>query len=528
MIPTLIGVLTILFFISEFVPGGPYDQIVAMIQGNDQAMTESVVASRHDEKGKMTIDSKEEQRIKRAFGLTCSRTERYFRTILYFAKDSITSTLEVDDKTAQRVNVGRTRYLAVRNDQDSTVVFDLFDNSYLLDQNNCLYYFDHEKERIAPINTYAFLEGDLASTPLGFEFADNQEGSILNLKVVDLIYHPISKTLHLADESFNLQGIGLLNPQLKVKKNEVITRYEEIMDLKINPDGSKEWVLLPRHELYIKQDWLTALTDWKNYHGYFLLKFPDSIRYGKPAYDVIMSKMPVSLRLGIISFFLVYSICIILGISKAVRDGSVFDTVTSIMILIGFSIPGFVLAVFLLKCFGPNDPLFQHLIPLSGLHTLGADYDMMTNSEKFFDNLHHLIAPIICYTIGSFAMFTMLTKNSILEHTTKLYAVAARARGLSERKVLFKHILRNSLIPLITGFPTAFLMMFFGGSLLIEKIFNLDGVGKLGFDALTSSDFPLLISNLFMFTFIGLLGRLVTDIAYVIVDPRISFEGSRS
>ena len=153
-------------------------------------------------------------------------------------------------------------------------------------------------------------------------------------------------------------------------------------------------------------------------------------------------------------------------------------------------------------------------------------FDTLTTTGKILDYLHHMIAPVISLTIGSFAAMTFLTKNSILEQFNQLYAVAAKARGLSERKILFKHILRNSLIPLVTGFPTSFVMMFLGGSLLIEQVFTLDGIGLLSYTAVLNRDFPLIMSNLFIFTLIGLLCQLLTDICYVIVDPRISFDES--
>jgi microcin C transport system permease protein len=161
---------------------------------------------------------------------------------------------------------------------------------------------------------------------------------------------------------------------------------------------------------------------------------------------------------------------------------------------------------------------------LRGLQSPPEIYSQLSAWGKFWDNVHHLIAPIICLTIGSFAGLTLLTKNSVLEEFDQLYATAARARGLSERKVLFKHILRNSLIPLITGFPARFVMMFFAGSVLIEKIFSLDGLGLLSYNALVERDYPLIISSMFVFTYIGLFCQLLSDIGYVIVDPRITFE----
>lgn len=520
MIPTLIGVITIFFFISEFVPGGPYDQVMGMIRGNNEPQGEVAMAVAPGEHQKMgiNIDPKEEQRIKRIYELNRSRWERYLRTLLWFKHDSITSSLEVDSQSAERVAVGRKKYFVLRLGMDSKPEFTVFENSYVENKaNQHLAHYNFEKNTLTDLHTGIEKDSLLL----------NDNGLPEGYSPLDLNYNVDANNIQLGNYFFTPSGMCLNDSVLKLIPIPSHAEYEIISDLKIMPDGSRIRMDVPRWELYLTQDWKTAICDWNNWHGFFLLKFPDSIRYKKPAYEVIISKLPVSIRLGVITFFLTYLICITLGIAKAVRDGTPFDAVTSMIILVGYSIPGFVLAVFLLKCFGPNEPLFANWIPLSGMHSTGSVYEMMGPMQRFWDNVWHMVAPIVCFSIGSFAMLTFLTKNSILEHTNKLYAVAARARGLSERRVLYKHILRNSLIPLVTGFPAGFLMMFFGGSLLIEKIFNLDGIGLLGFTALTSSDFPLLMSNLFMFTLIGLLARLITDICYVFVDPRISFEGGR-
>lgn len=522
MIPTVAGVLTLFFLISEFVPGGPYDRVIAMIRGNSGVQNEAGGGNMGGHPGKeeagIVINPKEEQKIKRIYGLNHSRLERYLRTLIWFSRDSLTSSLEMDANTAARLSWGKERFYVIRTGTDSNVHFDVFPNTYVKSETGEeLLFFDFRNQQLRSLTE----PDSTASVSL------NAFGLPEGFKLVEPGYRADSQLLVLGNASFSLDGHEVGGKRI-LPKRACEARYEVIRDLKLNADGSKTWQDLPRYELYLCQPLAEALCDWQNWHGFFLLKFPDSIDYNKPAYEVIMSKLPVSARLGILSFVLTYSICIILGIAKAVRDGSPFDAITSMIILIGYSIPGFVLAVFLLKCFGPNDPLVANWIPLGGIHSTGSGYELLDTWGRFWDSVRHLIAPVICLTIGTFAMLTFLMKNSILEHTNRLYAVAARARGLSERRVLFKHILRNSLIPLITGFPTAFLMMFFGGSLLIEKIFNLDGIGLLGFTALTASDFPLLMSNLFVFTLIGLLGRLMTDIAYVMVDPRISFEGGGS
>jgi microcin C transport system permease protein len=178
--------------------------------------------------------------------------------------------------------------------------------------------------------------------------------------------------------------------------------------------------------------------------------------------------------------------------------------------------------------FGPGDKALAHLIPLAGLTSAGTPgYEDWTFWQKLTDYLHHLAAPLLCFIIGSFATLTMLTKNSIIEEMRKQYVITARAKGCTEKRVLYKHILKNALIPLITGFPIAFLAMFFTGSLLIEQIFTLDGLGLLSYQAVIQRDYPIVLGTLFIFSMLALVGQLLTDISYVIIDRRITFEESQ-
>jgi microcin C transport system permease protein len=243
--------------------------------------------------------------------------------------------------------------------------------------------------------------------------------------------------------------------------------------------------------------------------------------------ELVLSKMPVSISLGLWTFLITYFISIPLGIKKAVRAGTRFDTTTSVVILIGYAIPGFVLGVLLLVLFGGGS--FLQLFPLRGLTSdHWAELSMM---GKVMDYLWHLVLPITASVLGNFAVITMLTKNSFLEEIRKQYVITARAKGLSEDKVLWKHVFRNAMIPLVTGFPSAFIGAFFTGSLLIETLFSLDGLGLLSYEAVMKRDYPVVLGTLYLFTLIGLFTKLISDIAYVLVDPRIQFEsqsGARS
>jgi microcin C transport system permease protein len=236
--------------------------------------------------------------------------------------------------------------------------------------------------------------------------------------------------------------------------------------------------------------------------------------------QLVASKLPVSISIGLWTFFIVYLTCIPLGIAKAVRDGSRFDVTTSTIILVGYAIPGFVLGLALLVLFGGGS--FWQIFPLRGLV---SDYwAELPWYSKILDYLWHMTLPIVASVVGSLATETMLTKNTMLEEMRKQYVLTARAKGLGARTVLYKHVFRNAMIPLVTGFPAAFVGAFFTGSLLIETLFSLDGLGLLSYESVLNRDYPVVLGTLYLFTLIGLLTKLLSDLCYVLVDPRIQFE----
>ncbi|MEW6593903.1 MAG: microcin C ABC transporter permease YejB [Thermodesulfobacteriota bacterium] len=258
--------------------------------------------------------------------------------------------------------------------------------------------------------------------------------------------------------------------------------------------------------------------------NYFLFDFGESYYHHRSVAGLVISKLPVSMSLGLWSFLIVYGACIPLGIAKAVRDGSRFDVLTSTVILIGYAIPGFVLAILLIVLFGGGS--FWSLFPLRGL--VSDNWQELSLVGKVLDYLWHMVLPIASSAVGSLAVMTLLTKNSFLEEIRKQYVITARAKGLSENRVLYRHVFRNAIIPIITGFPGSFITAFFTGSLLIETIFSLDGMGLLAYESIMNRDYPVVLGTLYFFTIIGLLSRLLTDLSYVVVDPRITFEGLES
>jgi microcin C transport system permease protein len=238
----------------------------------------------------------------------------------------------------------------------------------------------------------------------------------------------------------------------------------------------------------------------------------------KPVSQLVWEKLPVSISLGLWTFFISYLVAVPLGIAKAVRAGSTFDLVTSLLILVGYAIPGFVLGVVLLVVFGGQLQWF----PLRGL--VSSNFAELSWGAKVVDYLWHIALPVTAMVVGSFAVTAILTKNAFLEEIRKQYVLTARAKGLSQNQVLYKHVLRNALIPIVTGFPAAFIGAFFTGSLLIETLFSLDGLGLLSYESVIRRDYPVVLGTLYLFTLIGLVTKLVSDLCYVWVDPRVRFD----
>ncbi len=244
----------------------------------------------------------------------------------------------------------------------------------------------------------------------------------------------------------------------------------------------------------------------------------ESFTYEEPVTNVIVSKFPVSLQFGFFSFLLSYLISIPLGIIKAVKSGSRFDTISSLVLFIFYSIPPFMLGILLIVFLAGGS--FLDLFPIGGIAS--DHYDDMSFFEQVVDRIHHFVLPLICYVIGSFTSLTLLMKNSLLEEINKDYVRTARAKGLSEKVVVMKHALRNALIPIATGIGS-FLTIFFAGSLLIETIFQLDGIGLLSYKSILSRDYNVIMGLVFFQSLLFLVGNLISDLCYILVDPRIDF-----
>ena len=254
--------------------------------------------------------------------------------------------------------------------------------------------------------------------------------------------------------------------------------------------------------------------------NYVRFDFGESYFRSISVIDLVKEKLPVSITLGLWSTLIAYAVSIPLGIRKAVKDGSRFDTWTSAFIIAAYAIPSFLFAIMLLVLFAGGS--YYQWFPLRGLTS--NNFDDLTAMGKVLDYFWHITLPVLAGTIGGFATLTLLTKNSFLDEIKKLYVVTAKAKGLSERQVLYGHVFRNAMLIVIAGFPSLFISVFFGGSLIIETIFSLDGLGRLGFEAAVARDYPIVFGTLYIFGLMGLLVAILSDLMYVLVDPRIDFE----
>jgi len=264
----------------------------------------------------------------------------------------------------------------------------------------------------------------------------------------------------------------------------------------------------PLHERYLI--WLKNI---------FTLNFGESFVHYEPAMDVIVSKFPVSIQFGLASLILTYLISIPLGVIKAVKHGSIFDGASSVVLFVLYSIPSVMLGVLLIVFFAGGS--FFNWFPIGGL--TGDEYESLSLAGKVSDRIHHFVLPLVCYVIGNFTVLTTLMKNSLMDELKSDYVRTARAKGLSDPIVHYKHALRNALIPIMTGIGS-FLGFFLSGSVIIETIFSLDGIGLLMFQSMLNRDYNVIMALLFLSTLVALAGRLVSDFMYVIVDPRIDFK----
>ncbi len=254
--------------------------------------------------------------------------------------------------------------------------------------------------------------------------------------------------------------------------------------------------------------------------NYLRFDFGESYFRSISVIDLVIEKMPVSISLGLWSTLIAYMISIPLGIRKAVKDGSKFDTWTSVLIILAYAIPGFLFAILLLVLFAGGS--YFQIFPLRGLTS--ENFSELGLFSKIIDYLWHISLPVLASSISAFATLTLLTKNSFLDEIQKNYVITARSKGVSEKRILYGHVFRNAMLIVIAGFPAVFIGVFFTGSLIIETIFSLDGLGRMGFEAAIARDYPVIFGTLFIFGLMGLVVGIISDLMYVFIDPRIDFD----
>lgn len=322
---------------------------------------------------------------------------------------------------------------------------------------------------------------------------------------------PIEHTLA-QYRGMNTDAASAVSSSAQVKMHEAQSRYQGAQGV---PDDlvkalEKQFGFdRPPHERFVKM-----LKD------YAVFDFGKSFYRDKTVWQLIKERMPVSISLGVWSTLLIYLIAIPLGIKKAVKDGSSFDIWSSFLVVIGAAIPVFLFAVFLIVVFAGG--IYFQWFPLRGLTS--DNWDTLSLGGKIIDYFWHITLPVVAMVIGGFAGLTMLTKNSFLDEINKPYVLTARAKGLSEHKILYGHIFRNAMLIVIAGFPSLLLKMLFTGSLLIEVIFSLNGLGLLGYESIMTRDYPVVFGTLYIFALLGLVLKLISDITYSLVDPRINFD----
>ena len=454
MIPTGLGITFMVFCILQLAPDGPFERAVKQIKQANMGAGEVSMASSDVSGDSSELTPELLEKLRMQYGLDKPIVVRYLIWLGLYPKEAKSKTIPINKSFRESVDI---------------LKFDTY-KEYLLQKY--VKVVKDDKGKLLVIETGVGLEFDIPKI-------DNPE-----LK-----------------ESFNSEKYyTFINNYKELPSNENIIKTWYHSDWEIKKiDEEKNLITL------VKKQFKGIL---QGYLGY-------SEKKGKDVSTLIGERLHISAFFGITSFLLVYSICIPLGIWKAINNGSRFDLISSITVFIGYSIPGYILGILLLVYFGGD------WFPLHGWRS--PNFDELTLIGKIKDQLHHALAPMICYMIGSFATLTVLMKNSLLENLSQDYVRTAFAKGLSERRVIFKHAVRNSLIPLATGIG-GLIGAFLAGSYLIEKTFGIDGFALLGFNALIDRDYDIMMGTLVIGVVIRLIGNLISDLTYALVDPRIRFK----
>jgi len=454
MIPTFIGITFMVFFILQIAPDGPFERAVKQLK-NANAGSESGISMSSD----VTGDSSELtpellEKLRMQYGLDKPIVVRYLIWLGVFPKEYKSKSIEIGKSFRESVdNVSVSKF-----------------QNYLL-------------QRYVRVDVDDNEEYQIIETGVGLEF---ELPNINQLKI---------------DDNFN--------------REKYIHFQNEYQELPSNPNMIETWYFSDWKVKKINTEKNTVILTKRKFNGILQGFLGYSDKKGKNVSTLIAERLHISAFFGLTSLFLGYLVCIPLGIMKALKHGQKFDVISSIIVFVGYSIPGYALGVLLLSYFGGD------IFPLHGWRS--ANFSELSLLGKIKDQLHHAFLPIICYMVGSFATMTVLMKNSLMENLSQDYVRTAFAKGLSEKRVIFFHAVRNSLIPLATGIGSA-IGVVLAGSYLIEKTFGIDGIGLLGFYALIDKDYNIMMGFLVIGVIIRLVGNLISDLTYALIDPRIRFK----
>ncbi len=454
MIPTFIGITFMVFFILQIAPDGPFERAVKQLK-NANAGSESGISMSSD----VTGDSSELtpellEKLRMQYGLDKPIVVRYLIWLGVFPKEYKSKSIEMGKSFRESVdNVSVSKF-----------------QNYLL-------------QRYVRVDIDDNEEYQIIETGVGLEF---ELPNINQLKI---------------DDNFN--------------REKYIHFQNEYQELPSNPNMIETWYFSDWKVKKMNTEKNTVILTKRKFNGILQGFLGYSDKKGKNVSTLIAERLHISAFFGLTSLFLGYLVCIPLGIMKALKHGQKFDVISSIIVFVGYSIPGYALGVLLLSYFGGD------VFPLHGWRS--ANFSELSLLGKIKDQLHHAFLPIICYMVGSFATMTVLMKNSLMENLSQDYVRTAFAKGLSEKRVIFFHAVRNSLIPLATGIGSA-IGVVLAGSYLIEKTFGIDGIGLLGFYALIDKDYNIMMGFLVIGVIIRLVGNLISDLTYALIDPRIRFK----
>jgi microcin C transport system permease protein len=483
--PTFIGITLIAFTIIQFVPGGPMEQeMIKLKMGMNQMGEAGAGSSGNLASGGSSIPAEALEEMRAYYG--------YDKPVLFNFNvwkprqrvDAYMSALdgEVGIKTRQAELV----QLLSQPGAGEEGATKLRAETLRAEIKN-------QQEHLDKLRAKVIACGGTAVPALLEVATDSQADTLLQSKAADLLIKRLK--------------LGVWTSESLEKRLDAVRQWAAANTVEEPGALSKVWMTFSEGRY---GSWIIRV---------FHLDLGRSHTYSRPVWDVMKSKFPVSIYFGLVGLILVYTVCIPLGVWKAVKHGSAFDTASSVIVFIGYAIPGWALGAVLLVLLGGGS--FWDVFPLGGFRS--EDWEFMSFWGKIWDQVHHTILPIIAWEISSFATLTILMKNSLMENLSQDYVRTAFAKGLSERRVVFGHALRNSLIPLATGLGHL-IGLIFTGSYLIEKVFNIDGFGLLGFNSLIHRDYPIMLGNLVIGSAIGLMGNIFSDMIYAAIDPRIRFK----